>query len=113
MGTSSPATTNFIALLDPTMELFRTVGTEVQYRVALTINLLERFQIASPLPAHTELNNLAARFWAEHSSRPSLPSWARALSIPKAITDRLGYWVVGSESAEVYIRNYRNLIGRV
>lgn len=103
---------NLIALPDPSLEMFRSVGAEVQDRIALTRNRLERLQIASLRPDYKELNNIAAKFWAEHSSRPSLPKWARALGTPEETTDRLGYWAVGAESAEVYIRNYRSLVGR-
>ena len=33
--------------------------------------------------------------------------------MPKEVTDRIGYWGSGGESAEVYIRNYRGAIKRV
>ena len=65
---------NFIALPDLTCEQFRDVGAEVQDRVALTRNLLERLKLATGDNDEKGLNNKAARFWAELSSRPSLPS---------------------------------------
>lgn len=104
---------NFTALPDLTFEQFRDVGAEVQDRVALARNLLERLKLSTGDNDEKGLNNKAARFWTEHSSRPSLPSWARALGVPTEVTDRLGYWAVGAESAEVYIRTCRGLISQV
>ena len=104
---------NSIALPDLFLEQFRLVGAEVQDRIALTRCVLERLGLATDDIKKQGLNNRAARFWTEHSSRPSLPSWARALGVPKELTDRLGYWGSGGESAEVYIRNYRGAIKRV
>ena len=67
----------------------------------------------APLNENEKLSNLAARFCIEHSSRSPLASWARALGVPKEVTDLLGYWAVGIEAAEVYIRKYRGLMARV
>lgn len=64
----------------------------------------------SPNQDDGKYNNVFAWFWTEHSSRPSLPSWARALGVLKEITDRLGYWSVGAESVDLAIRTYRQLI---
>ena len=38
---------------------------------------------------------------------------ARALGIPKKITDRLGWWAVGTQASEDYIRTYSTLSARV
>lgn len=55
----------------------------------------------------------AAKFWTQHSSRASLVSMARALLLPKAIADRLGWWAVGDAASEEYIRTYRMLAAKV
>ena len=104
---------NFLSLPDPSFETFREVGAEVQDRVALTRHLLEKCELMSKKVEEEKFNNVAARFWTEHSSRATLPSWARALGVPKEVTDRLGYWAAGAESAETYIRTHRSLTGRV
>ena len=56
---------------------------------------------------------LASRFWTEHSARASLVSMARAIQVPKTVTDRIGWWSVGGEASEGYIRTYRTLIAKV
>ena len=38
---------------------------------------------------------------------------ARPLGVPKSVTDRMGWWSVGSEASDGYIRTYRSLIARV
>ena len=48
----------------------------------------------------------------EHS-RSALVSMARALHVPKTVTDRMGWWSVGAEASEGYIRTYRTLIAKV
>lgn len=92
---------NFIALPDPTFEQFRDAGAEVQDRIALTRCLLEKMCLATNDPNQMGLNNRAARSWAEHSSLPSLPSWARALGVPKEVTDRMGYWGSGGAGSQL------------
>ena len=104
---------NFIALPDPSMEAFRQMGAEVQGLVALTRHVLEKINLTGLAETEPELNRRAAKFWTEHSSRPTLPSWARALGVPKDVTNRLGYWSVGAEASELYIRTYKLLVAKV
>ena len=107
---------NFISLPGPDLQSFRTLGAEPQDRAALTRQLLQGFSFENSglcTPLETEALKIAARFWTEHSSRATLVTMARALMVPKAVTDKLGWWAVGSQASEEYIRSYRVLIAKV
>lgn len=107
---------NFISLPTANCEGFRPVGAEPHDRAALTRwiyrTALEEVtgDQAEEMP---EVLDAAARFWTEHSSRATLVSIARALVVPKSLTDRIGWWAVGDSASEEYIRTYRTLTARV
>ena len=105
---------NFILLPGPGYEGCRELGAEIQDRMALTRKCLKDFGIPPP-PYGTWSEKLIApviRFWTEHSSRSSLVSMARALGVPKEVTDRLGWWAVGTQASEEYIRTYSLLAAK-
>ena len=84
--------------------------------MAMTRKCIKEFGIpASPegFGWSDKLTTIVSRFWTEHSSRSSLVSMARALGVPKEITDRLGWWAVGTQASEEYIRTYSVLSARV
>ena len=107
---------NFICLPSEDLSKFRELGAEPHDRAALTrwIYKLAVRRILGPGSNCEEwMIDGAARYWTEHSSRASLVSIARALLVPKSITDRLGWWSVGETASEEYIRTYRVLIAKV
>jgi hypothetical protein len=53
---------------------------------------LQSFKLAGEEDTAKTANERLSCVWTEHSSRPTLPSWARAVGVPKEITDRLGWW---------------------
>jgi hypothetical protein len=111
-----PDRQNFLVLPSKGYEGFLTVGAEQQDRAALT--RLALFSAGFGLdgdevPDQEELLGWCSRFWTEHSSRSTVVSMARALHVPKEITDRLGWWAVGDSASEEYIRTYRVLVERV
>ena len=99
---------NFILLPSPGYEGCRELGAEVQDRMALTRMCIKEYGIPPPLDGSWPERRVALviRFWTEHSSRSSLVSMARALGVPKEVTDRLGWWAVGTQASEEYIRTY-------
>ena len=82
--------------------------------MALTRMCLKEFGIPPPpsCSCSDKLIALVVRFWTEHSSRSSLVSMARALGVPKEVTDRLGWWAVGTQASEEYIRTYSLLAAK-
>jgi len=106
---------NFLLLPGPAFESFRALGVEIQDRMALTRKCIKDFGV----PASSEgdwsakVIEIVSRFWTERSSRSSLVSMARALGVPKEVTDRLGWWAVGTQASEDYIRTYSTLSAKV
>ena len=111
---ADPKRQNFIVLPSDDMKSFTNLGAIPADRAALTRQLLHTAGLSDDgSKEHENLRMIASRFWTEHSSRATLVSMARALYVPKAITDRLGWWSVGADASDGYIRTYRTLIAKV
>ena len=106
---------NFILLPGPAFETFRDLGAEIQDRMALTRKCIKDFGVPDSDEGgwSSKVIEVVSRFWTEHSSRSSLVSMARALGVPKEVTDRLGWWAVGTQASEDYIRTYSTLSAKV
>ncbi len=113
---ASPTRQNFISLPSSDYLGFRKLGAEPQDRAALTRHLIfeHGLHAKNDEDAGTiKVYKAASKYWTEHSSRASLVSMARALRVPKPITDKMGWWAVGQHASEEYIRTYRVLISQV
>ena len=105
---------NFIVLPTDDMEDFTNLSAIPADRAALTREILSIAGLQVNESEHDiQIINAASRFWTEHFSRATLVSMARALHVPKSITDRMGWWSIGSEASEEYIRTYCSLIAKV
>ena len=105
---------NFIVLPTDDMEDFTNLSAIPADRAALTREILSIAGLQVNESEHDiKIINAASRFWTEHFSRATLVSMARALHVPKSVTDRMGWWSIGSEASEEYIRTYRSLIAKV
>ena len=83
-------------------------------RAALTRQILAVAGLQLEESEHdTNIIDAVSRSWTEHFSRAGLVSKGRAIHAPKSITDRMGWWSIGSEASEEYIRTYRALIAKV
>ena len=105
---------NFIVLPSDDFQSFTHLSAIPADRAALTRQILHTAGLSDAGSDEFKgMKAIVSYFWTEHSLRATLVSMARALHVPKAITDRLGWWSVGAEASEGYIRSYRILISKV
>ena len=108
------STPKSIALPADDMDDFANLSAIPADRAALTRQILSVAGLQlKESERDMEIIDAASRFWTEHFSRATLVSMARAIHVPKFITDRMGWWSIGSEASEEYIRTYRALIAKV
>ena len=111
---ADPNRQNFIVLPPDDNEAFTNLGAIPADRAALTRQILNIGGLKNnDADSHRIIRILASYFWSEHSARATLVSMARALHVPKTITDRLGWWGMGSDASDGYMRTYRTLISKV
>ena len=88
---ADPNRQNLIVLPTDDNEAFTNLGAIPADRAALTRQILNIGGLKdSDADLHGIIRILASYFWSEHSARATLVSMARALHVPKTITDRLG-----------------------
>ena len=105
---------NFVVLPTDDYKAFTNMGTTPADRAALTRQILSLAGLSDDgLQTYEDLITIVAFFWTEHSFRATLVSFARAMHVPKTITDKMGWWGVNSQPSEGYVRSYRVLISKV
>ena len=106
---------NFLLLPSQEYTGFSSKGAEPQDRAALTRGLLEI--LVKEISGSDKLKPIAMKtfitYWTEHSSRSTVPTWARCMGVSGEQVDRLGWWCTSKAASDEYVRSFRELAAGV